>query len=82
MKTVWTQGLRNPTEKEEFEKIVYASKKVLDKLKDIVYNKINGVEKTSLQDYESPSWAYRQADINGYRRAMEEMLSILTIDTE
>lgn len=82
MKTIWTQGLKNSTEKEEFEKIVYASKKVLDKLKDIVYNKINGVEKTSVEDYTSPSWAYLQADRNGYRRALEEMLSILTVDTE
>ncbi len=82
MKTVWTQGLKNPTEKEEFEKTVYASKKVLDKLKDIVYNKINGVEKTSVEDYKSPSWAYLQADKNGYRRALEEITSILTLDAE
>ncbi len=81
MKTVWTQGL-TPTEKEEFEKVVYASKKVLDKLSQIVYNKINAVEKTSPEDYKSPAWAYLQADRNGYRRALEEINSILTIDTE
>lgn len=82
MKTVWTQGLKNPTEKEEFEKTVYASKKVLDKLREIVYNKINAVEKTSPEDYKSPSWAYLQADRNGYRRALEEITSILTLDAE
>lgn len=30
--------------------------------------------------YESPSWAAKQADINGYRRCLREFQKLLTLD--
>ncbi len=32
----------------------------------------------SKDGYESPSWAYRQADSNGYKRGLFEIISLLS----
>lgn len=80
MKSIWYSHLKTVDEQEEFKKNVLGSKIVLDKLKEIVYNKSKSQEKSTTADYDSPSWAYRQADKVGYSRALEEIMSILTMD--
>lgn len=80
MKSIWFSHLKTKDEQEEFKKNVLGSKIVLDKLADIVYNKIKSQERSTVADYDSPSWAYRQADKVGYSRALEEIISILTMD--
>lgn len=32
----------------------------------------------SVKGYDCPSWAYKQADTNGYERALQEALDLLT----
>lgn len=80
MQTRWFSHLPNKNSQEEFKKLVLSSQKVLDRLKDICYNTIQDGVKTHETDYESPSWAYRQADQNGYRRAYQEIYDLLTLD--
>lgn len=82
MKSIWFSHLKSTVEQEEFKKSVLGSKIVLDKLHDIVYNKIKSQEKSTTADYDSPSWAYRQADKVGYTRALEEIITILTMDED
>lgn len=78
MKTQWFSDLPK-ADQDNFKNMVLGSKIVLDKAKKIVYNMITAGELTSLSDYDSPSWAYRQADKNGYNRAMKEVMSLLTV---
>jgi len=82
MKTIWFQDIKNPEDQKNFKKSVIGSKIVLDKLKEVCYTKIKNGESSNVSDYDSPSWALRQADKVGYARALTEMIGILTIDTE
>jgi hypothetical protein len=67
-------------EQEDRKKFVYANQKLLDILSKIVYN-MGIVESRphSEADYDSPSWAYKQADRNGYLRAYSEILALLNV---
>lgn len=78
MKLVWFQGLPK-AEQENFKKLLLSSKKVLDKAAEICYNKYESGVVTSQQDYSDPSWAYKQADRNGYLRAYKEMAELFTL---
>lgn len=82
MKTIWFQDLKSKEDQANFKKMVLGSKIVLDKAIKIVYTKIKDGESSSLEDYTSPSWAYKQADKNGYVRALKEIIEILTVDDE
>jgi hypothetical protein len=62
-------------QQEGFKKQISSSKDVLEKLEKIIKDKIKEVVLT--EDYENPSWAYKQADRNGYNRALTEVLNIL-----
>jgi hypothetical protein len=33
-------------------------------------------------DYDSPSWAYKQADQNGYNRALNDIIQLLNLKEE
>lgn len=79
MKTIWFMDLPKD-EQEGFKKEVKSAKNVLDKLEQIVQKKIKEI--VVLDDYDSPSWAYKQADRNGYNRALTEIINILHLDQE
>lgn len=74
MKTIWFMDL--PKDQQEgFKKQVTSAKDVLEKLEEIIKTKMKEVVLS--EDYDSPSWAYKQADRNGYNRALTEVLNIL-----
>ena len=39
-------------------------------------------ETPSSADYDSPSWAYKQADRIGYNRALNQVLDIINLDNK
>ena len=58
----------------------YASALVFRKvLKRALQEKIDASNKASRKEegYDSPNWAFKQADSRGYERALEEILSFL-----
>ncbi len=79
MQHLWYSNLPK-SEQEEFKKLVLGSRKVLDRLHEICYNTIQNGVVSSKTDYDSPSWAYLQADQNGYLRAYKEILQLVTLD--
>ncbi len=81
MKTEWTKDLGAP-DAPKFRQSVVDSKIVLDKLKLICYNMLLESEKSTKTDYDSPSWAFKQADRNGYKRALEKVIELATITLE
>lgn len=74
----WVQGIA-PEKKEPFEQLLRNSSIVFAKLTEILENLDRDSLKTTKTDYDSPSWAYRQADQNGYRRALRDVINLITM---
>lgn len=79
MKTSWTQGQT----KERASEIVkdYASSLLIRKrLEELLTKKIeqSNAESRSKIAYESPNWAYVQADARGYERALSDVISLIS----
>jgi len=79
---VWTAHLPSNTKselqvKEEFESFVKNSRGVFDRVLDIIndYMEPNEVKP---DDYDCPSWACKQADLNGYNRALKKVRELFT----
>ena len=79
MKTSWLSSL-NEQQKEEVRLNFLHSAVVRERLTALLNAKIesNDKELVTKEMYESPSWALRQADGVGYKRAMNEVISLLS----
>jgi len=79
MKSVLTAGL-TPQSKEEVVASFNASSLLRERLTTILDKKLQASKttKVSVETYASPSWAYLQADANGYERAIKEVISLLS----
>jgi hypothetical protein len=68
-------------DKENFEAYFRNSKAILERLHFLVEQKIkaSNTQKVSEDSYDSPSWAYKQADHNGYVRALEDVLKLFEL---
>lgn len=79
MKSSWTAGLTGQP-REEIEREFKASAHIRGRLSKILQEKIDSKrkQKVSEDDYSFASWPYKQADYNGYERAMREILSLLS----
>lgn len=82
MQIKWYSHLKNKQEQDEFKKYIINSGKVLDRIHDLCYNMIKDSENVSSTDYDSPSWAFKQADRNGYLRAYQEMIDLVKINKD
>jgi|TARA_Y100000296_G_C5141630_1_gene241398 hypothetical protein len=74
---VWTAHLPDKTKeekkaKEEFEAYIRNSRGVFDRAIEIIETYIEAHE-TSPEDYDCPSWANKQADRNGWNRALKKV---------
>lgn len=76
----WLSGCVSVEDKEARIQKIMASRPVLDLLAEIVDRKRGEAAAPRAQDYDKPSWAYKQADTNGYVRALDEVLLYLTFD--
>lgn len=82
MKQSWTMGL----DREVSHDVVQNFKEsavVRRRLVQLLLNKIESSAKEGrMKDlYESPSWPYLQADKRGYERAMQEIIDLVSSDT-
>ena len=78
MKVNWTKGLSG--EKKRDVQLEYASSAILrERLATLLKEKQDAAQKAiiSKDAYDSPNWAYKQADHTGYLRALEEVKSLL-----
>ena len=74
----WTSHIREENKKEDFEKYVRNCKTVLERLFDILDEEEKSLLKVKVVDYESPSWAFRQAHLNGKMELLRQIKSILS----
>jgi hypothetical protein len=78
MKTSWTKGVE-PESSKEIELQFKASVVVRRRLAELLQDKYAAADKSRLlkDGYDSPNWAFKQADVVGYHRALSEILSLL-----
>lgn len=74
--TVWTKHLKSTKEKQDFERLVRNNTVVFSRLVNILKEKQEANNKLNVADYDSPSWAFKQADRNGYERAIQDLLDL------
>lgn len=79
MKTLITNGLAKD-KAEEVRREFNASGILRDRLIDVLNVKKESLrsEARSKSSYDNPSWAFFQADANGYERAISEVISLLS----
>ena len=79
MKTAWTKGM---DEKQQEEMISCFSSSAFLRMRgiELCREKIEANRKSSISSsaYDSPNWAYKQADAVGYERAMQEIISLFS----
>ncbi|QHJ80877.1 MAG: hypothetical protein [Bacteriophage sp.] len=83
MNTAWTKGLKRGSDELKDLEAAYAASGVLRRrlkqmLEDLYDLETKSRIKTS--DYDSPAWAYKQADAIGYARALSKIISMLDDD--
>lgn len=79
MKTEWKKGL-DTDDKKEVELSFNGSGLLRKRLEVLLESKIKSADKDSYskEGYDCPSWAYKQADLSGYKRAMNEVISLIS----
>lgn len=79
MKTSLTKGL-NASDRDEIKGQFIAALRLRKQLIKTLEEKATSADNESLtkEGYDSPSWAYKQADLVGYKRAISELISLLT----
>ena len=78
MHLLWGAHIKDEEERADFQKYVENSTSLLDRLADIITKKIEAAdhERMSKKQFDLPSWAFYQADTNGYIRALREIRAI------
>lgn len=84
MISAWTSHLKTEEEKEAFRKEVLGSRRVLQRLEQLLKIEEDGLDKAELNTtiYEIPNWDYRQADMNGVRRMLRTVRKIINLDQD
>jgi hypothetical protein len=80
MKSSWFQKCKTQKDKAAVKQAVLSQREPLDRLKEILEPMLK--ETVPSADYDCPSWAYKQADRNGYNRALTTVLEMITLDKE
>lgn len=79
MKTSWCKGLEDDA-KEQMKGYFGSSVLLRERLEHILKEKIRvrASNANAVEGYDNPSWAYLQADRNGYERAMLEIIELIS----
>lgn len=80
MKSYWFKECKTKADKEKVRQTILSNRQSLDRLKEILEPMLKETAPTT--DYDSPSWAYKQADRIGYNRALTSVLDIINLDKE
>ena len=80
MKTAWTKGIRDKQVKEDIQASYRASAMLRERLIAMLISKSKERERASMgaEGYDCPNWAYKQADAQGYKRALSEIISLIS----
>jgi hypothetical protein len=51
--------------------------RILDRVREVISDRIEATSKTSATDYDVANWAYLRADQDGYIRALTDVLNLI-----
>lgn len=80
MKAQWFKECKTKEEKDKVKQTIFSNRESLDRLKEILEPMLKDTPPTA--DYDSPSWAYKQADRIGFNRALNQVLDIINLDKD
>ena len=80
MKAAWFKGCKTQEEKDKVRQTIMSNRDGLERLQEILEPMLKEALPTA--DYDSPSWAYKQADRIGYNRALTTVLDLINLDKE
>lgn len=80
----WTEHLKTEEEKERFQNSIYSAKIVLERLKDIIEEDEQTLDRSETDErvYETPNWDYRQAHKNGMRKYLNTIKKLIDLDQQ
>ena len=76
MDTRWLKGFKGEAKTKRLAEIK-SYQNAFDSLAEVLEGSM--VIDSSVNDYESPSWAYKRADQDGYNRAVRQIIKLLNI---
>lgn len=81
MDVAWTKGKTEEEKKLYFESLKRV-KWAFDDMNKLLDSNLRSVEAAEMSPkvYDNPNWEYRQADANGYKRALRDVKNLTTID--
>jgi len=80
MKSAWFSKCKTKEDKFAVRQSIMSSRENLGRLQEILEPLLKDAPPTA--DYDSPSWAYKQADRIGYNRALTTVLDLINLDKE
>lgn len=77
--TLWTEHIKNPEVKADFEKLLRNSTISLGRLREIAEKQLASLRSAEVKVavYDNPNWAYKQADTNGACRVLQNFIDLL-----
>jgi len=77
----WYKGCKTPQAKKDRKEMVFSAKPTLTLLKELLVKRVKEIDTNALTKagYDTPAWAYLQADTIGSKRAYLEVLSLLDL---
>ena len=79
MKAVWLKGLKGEARKQRQQEVL-GYRNAFNELKQILEQEYK--KKSSVRDYDTPNWEYRQVATNEYNQVLDDLLKLITIDKE
>ena len=70
---VWASHIKDSEKKKEFQEYIRNSRGVLERLTQIIDQELAEANKTREDDYDTASWACKQADRNGQIRVLNKL---------
>ena len=80
MKAQWFRECKTKEDKDRVRQTLLSNRESLLRLESILESMLK--ETPSQTDYDSPSWAYKQADRIGYNRALNQVLDLINLDNK
>lgn len=79
LSVLWTKHLQEPKAKEDFEALLRNSTTIAQRLRQLIeeFETECQSKETSLSEYDTPSWSYKQAHMNGQRSAYTRIKNLL-----
>ena len=80
----WTKHLKTDEEKIRFENEIIGSRRVLERLQQILDEEESNVDRSELdiKTFDQPNWDYRQAYKNGYRASIRTLRKLIDLDQQ